>query len=230
MDERLAQLVERLEARGFVKDGVSKWGRPVPPSPCAGDHVQAVVQDGASGPLDSQASRLATPQSDRQGSQPSPQAASQASPQFGLSGPLNSQTSHTLPQTLKEASPLQRRLVECSYGTPSPGEDLCAAWVEQCFSRLGLGVVLGDAASLYQGFCHHTSLDELKVGMIVAVDAQPYSLAGMSHGHVGLYVGDGLVRDAVGNQVRTVPLELWLCAYGLMSEPRWGWLGGIGLA
>lgn len=137
--------------------------------------------------------------------------------------------SDATPQALIDASALQHRFVECSYGTPSPGRELCASWVEQCFSRLGLGVVLGDAATLYESFCHYTELDKLKVGMIVAVPAQPYSLAGMSHGHVGLYVGDGLVRDAVADEVRTVPLELWLTAYGLVSEPRWGWLGSIGL-
>ena len=30
--------------------------------------------------------------------------------------------------------------------------------------------------------------------------------------------------------VRRVPLELWLSAYGVASEPRWGWIGAISLA
>lgn len=133
------------------------------------------------------------------------------------------------PQTSKAASALQRRLVACAHGTPAPGDDLCAAWVEQTFSRLGFGVVLGDARTLYDSYCHYTDTSDLLVGMVVAVPRHPYSVYGRAHGHVGFYVGDGMVMDAVAGEVRHVPLNLWLSAYGLMDEPRWGWLGSIGL-
>lgn len=134
------------------------------------------------------------------------------------------------PQRRRDATPLQRRLVDCAHATPSPGSDLCASWVEQCFSRLGYGVVLGDAALLYRSYCHYTDPADLKVAMIVATDAHPYSASGLRHGHVGFYVGDNMVMDCADDAVRTVPLELWLSAYGLISEPRWGWLGSIGLS
>ena len=133
------------------------------------------------------------------------------------------------PQRTADASALQKRFVACAYATPSPGEDLCASWVEQAFSRLGLGVVLGNAAELYHGYCHYTDAADLKVGMIVATSAHPFTAQGMAYGHVGLYVGDDLVLDSVGEGVRKVPLALWLSAYGLVAEPRWGWLGSIGL-
>ena len=35
--------------------------------------------------------------------------------------------------------------------------------------------------------------------------------------------------DSVDSRVRKVPIVLWLSAYGLMDEPRWGWLGSMGL-
>ena len=133
------------------------------------------------------------------------------------------------PQALLEATALQRRLVECASGTAPMGEDLCAAWVERAFSRLGLGYVSGDARELCDGFCHLTDTRELLVGMIVAVARHPYGAGGWDHGHVGLYAGDGVVMDCVDGCVRRVPLELWLSAYGVTSEPRWGWLGAIGL-
>lgn len=133
------------------------------------------------------------------------------------------------PQRRMDSSALQRRFVACAYGTPSPGADLCASWVEQGFSRLGMGVVLGDAAELYASYCHYSDTADLKVGMIVAVPAHPLSAQGMAHGHVGIYIGDGLVADSVSGSVREVPLSLWLSAYGLMTDPRWGWLGSIGL-
>lgn len=133
------------------------------------------------------------------------------------------------PQRLMDASALQRRLVACAHGTPAPGDGLCAAWVEQVFSRLGMGVVLGDAAALYQDYCHYTDTADLKVGMVVATGRHPFTMEGRRRGHVGLYVGDCVVMDAVGERVRKVPVELWLSTYGLMDVPRWGWLGSMGL-
>lgn len=133
------------------------------------------------------------------------------------------------PQRLMDATALQRRFGACAYATPSPGPDLCASWIEQAFSRLGLGVVLGNAAELSRSYCHYDDLADLKVGMIIAVPTHPFSVQGRAHGHVGLYVGDDMVMDAVDGAVRKVPLSLWLSAYGLMADPRWGWLGSIGL-
>ena len=134
------------------------------------------------------------------------------------------------PQALMDAGALQRRLVECAHGTAPMGEGLCAAWVERAFSRLGIGYVSGDARELYEGFCHLSDTSDLLVGMIVACGRHPYGADGWDHGHVGLYVGDGVVMDCVDGCVREVPLTLWLSTYGVASEPRWGWLGAISLA
>lgn len=133
------------------------------------------------------------------------------------------------PQALMDAGALQRRLVACAYGTAPMGEGLCAAWVERCFSRLGLGYVSGDARGVYDGFCHLADTRDLLVGMVVAVARHPFEATGWDHGHVGLYVGDARVRDCVAGRVRDVPLDLWLSAYGVACEPRWGWLGAIAL-
>lgn len=133
------------------------------------------------------------------------------------------------PQRFMDASALQRRLIACAYATPSPGDELCASWVEQAFSRLGLGVVLGDAAELYRSYCHYDDTADLLVGMIVAVPRHPYSIQGTIHGHVGLYLGNDTIMDSVDTRLRKVPLALWLSAYGIMAPPRWGWLGSMGL-
>lgn len=133
------------------------------------------------------------------------------------------------PQALMDASALQRRVVECAHATPATCGDQCATWVENALASAGAPYVVGTARELYDGFCHLTDARELLVGMIVAVGRHPYDAGGWAHGHVSLYVGDGLVRDSAGGRVRTVPLELWTSAYGVMSEPRWGWLGAIAL-
>ena len=134
------------------------------------------------------------------------------------------------PQAFLDATARQRRLVECAHGTPAMADGLCAAWVERAFGRLGMGYVSGDARELYQGFCHLTDTRELLVGMVCAVGRHPYGAGGWDHGHVGLYVGDGRVMDCAGGGVREVPLALWLSAYGVASEPRWGWIGAVSLA
>ena len=134
------------------------------------------------------------------------------------------------PQALMDATALQRQLVACAHGTVATGEDLCAAWVERVFSRLGTGLVAGDARELYEGFCSRTDTRELLVGMICAVGRHPFGASGWDHGHVGIYVGDGMVMDCADGRVRSVPLALWLSAYGVASEPRWGGLGAISLA
>ena len=134
------------------------------------------------------------------------------------------------PQALMDAGGSQRRLVECACATTPSCAGQCAAWVERAFSSLGMGLVTGDANELYDGYCHFTDTGELLVGMVVAVPRHPFDADGWVHGHVGLYAGDGVVMDCACGRVRRVPLELWLSAYGVASEPRWGWLGAISLA
>lgn len=133
------------------------------------------------------------------------------------------------PQALMDASARQRDLVALAHATPAAEADQCAAWVERVFLRMGLGVVTGDASALYHAWCQSSDTRCLRVGMIVAVPAHPYGAAGRSWGHVGLYLGDSRVRHCTDGRLVDAPLELWTSAYGVMAEPRWGWLGGIAL-
>lgn len=133
------------------------------------------------------------------------------------------------PQSLMDARTQQKRLVEYAYSTPSTGENSCAAWVELVFSRFGYCIVAGHAFQIYESYCSLVDLADLKAGMMVAVPHHPLDVHGRRYGHIGIYVGDCLVRDCVDTGVRTVPLELWLSAYGVMAQPRWGWLGSFAL-
>lgn len=133
------------------------------------------------------------------------------------------------PEALAEARPRQKQLVELSYATPWTGTNSCAAWIERAWSRMGLGLVAGDAFELCRAWCTKTELSALKVGMAVGVERHPYGADGLTYGHVGLYIGDSMVRDSSDRGVRTVPLSAWLSVYGVMEDPRWGWLAGIAL-
>lgn len=133
------------------------------------------------------------------------------------------------PQRLMDATEPQRNLVACAFATPWAGPNSCALWVEEVYARLGYGVVTGHARDLCRSYCSRTDLGLLKVGMIVGVERHPYTPAGLAHGHVGFYLGDGQVRDCADGGLRTSPLEAWLSVYGVMDDPRWGWLGGVDL-
>lgn len=133
------------------------------------------------------------------------------------------------PQTLADADSRQMRMVELAYAVPLTGDDACAAWIEDIWASLGMGVLTGHARDLYERYCVCSDLAELRVGMIVAVPQTPYSVGGLRHGHVGLYVGDGVAMDCAARAVRRVPLDLWLSTYGVMAEPRWGWIAYIDL-
>lgn len=134
------------------------------------------------------------------------------------------------PERLMDATRGQRSVVAHAKGLPWAGEDACAAWVEDVFAWSGLGRESGDARELYERHCTLSDPAELRVGMIVAVPTCPYSPAALRHGHVALYVGDGMVMDSADRDVRTVSLALWYEAYGVTAEPRWGWMRGIPLA
>lgn len=133
------------------------------------------------------------------------------------------------PERFMDASEPQRNFVACAYATPSAGSNACAEWIEEVYARLGYGIVRGHAFELCRDYCSRTNLAQLKVGMMVGVEHHPYSANGLTYGHVGLYLGDGVVRDCSDDGVRSAPLEAWLSVYGVMDDPRWGWIGGVAL-
>lgn len=109
---------------------------------------------------------------------------------------------------------------------PSPGSNYCAMWVSQVYAHAGLGYIGGNACDQYHAWCWSSDIDELKVGMIVAVPSHPHTYMGSIYGHVGIYVGDGEVMDNVG-YVRTIALDEWLSYYGETQEPRWGFAADV---
>lgn len=134
------------------------------------------------------------------------------------------------PQAAMDASTMQKRVVEIAYSVPQSGDNACAAWVEAVWAWMGFGHICGHAFDLYERYCASINLAELKVGMVVAVPEVPYSANGLRYGHVGLYAGDNTMMDCAASEVRRVPLDLWLSTYGIMREPRWGWLAHLDLS
>lgn len=127
------------------------------------------------------------------------------------------------------ANAAQRSIVNACYTVPSPGGGYCAAWVEEVYAAAGQGSFSGDACDLYSQYCTSSNTSDLKPGMIVAVSTHPHTSAGRIYGHVGIYVGSGVLMDNVG-YIRSVNVNDWISYYGATVTPRWGWLGGGNLA
>ena len=120
-------------------------------------------------------------------------------------------------------------MVSSCYSTPSPGAGLCAGWVTQVFANAGIGWWGGNANDQYSSWCFSSDRGSLRPGMIIAVSSHPHTSAGRIYGHVGVYVGNGMVMDNIG-YIRSCSVDYWCDFYGQTVTPRWGWFGGVVLS
>lgn len=113
-------------------------------------------------------------------------------------------------------------IVNACYRVGSPGSGLCAMWVSQVYSAAGYGYPGGNANNMYWNFCTSSNKGDLQPGMIVAVSTWTGTSAGRVYGHVGIYIGGGMVMHNVGS-IQTMGLDTWINTYGTTVTPRWGW-------
>ena len=124
----------------------------------------------------------------------------------------------------------QQAVVNACYSTPSPGQNWCAAWVTNVFRNAGVGYFGGNACDMINAWCYSSDRSALQVGMIVADSSHSGTGApGLLYGHVGIYVGGGVVMSNEG-PITSKSLDSFISFYGTGSGVRWGWLGGIALS
>lgn len=127
------------------------------------------------------------------------------------------------------ATARQQAIVNSAYATPTPGQGLCAAWVSNVFRNAGYGFYGGNACDMCRSWCHSSNRNELKVGMIIADVSHPGTgSAGLTYGHVGIYIGNNKVMSNEG-PITVKSLDTFIRFYGAGTGCRWGWLGGIDL-
>ncbi|VTS12851.1 CHAP domain-containing protein [Streptococcus pseudoporcinus] len=108
---------------------------------------------------------------------------------------------------------VQKKIVNATYITPSPGAGWCAMWVSQVYQNAGLGYIGGNANDMYRNYTFTSDRSKLKVGMLVAVESSSSgSTAGLTYGHVGIYIGDGKVIDNIG-RIRVTTLDDWIATF-----------------
>ena len=124
----------------------------------------------------------------------------------------------------------QQAVVNACYSTPSPGLNWCAAWVTNVFRNAGVGYFGGNACDMFNAWCYSSDRSALQVGMIVADSSHSGTgTPGLLYGHVGIYVGGGIVMSNEG-AITSKSLDSFIGFYGTGSGVRWGWLGGIALS
>ena len=111
------------------------------------------------------------------------------------------------------SSEVQKKIVDAAFITPSPGPGWCAMWVSQVYQNAGLGYIGGNANDMYRNYTFTSDRSKLKVGMLVAVESSSSgSTAGLTYGHVGIYIGDGKVIDNIGH-IRVTTLDDWIATF-----------------
>ena len=113
----------------------------------------------------------------------------------------------------------EKALVLAAYRTPTAGGGYCAAWVSNVYVNAGYPRPGGNANDQYYWYCDSSDLSELRPGMMVAVPTHNHTQAGKLYGHVGIYVGNGIIRENIGI-VKDTKLSDWIAYYG--SSAKWG--------
>ena len=119
---------------------------------------------------------------------------------------------------------ISERIVAAAKITPSPGKNLCQAWVREVYKNAGLGNVYFNKAS----DAYRTNLvSEDKTNIPIGAAVYGTGSGNSDAGHVGIYIGNGLVMDNVGS-IKTSTLEEWIGwqeRRGYSIDGKVGWLG-----
>lgn len=125
---------------------------------------------------------------------------------------------------------LQERVVaiaKSNQGTRPCTGGWCAAWVSGIYEAAGLGYPGGNAIDYWTRWSSSgsTSMDNIPIGAVV-VGSGSGSAAGNKYGHVGIYLGDGMVADNVGYH-RIISLDEWAARQVGTCNGYHGYIGWV---
>ena len=116
-----------------------------------------------------------------------------------------------------------QKIIESAGVVGYPGGSLCAQWISEVFDNAGLGYPGGNADDMFYNWCTTSDRNKIEPGMIIAVPSHTHIPAGQIYGHVGIYMGNGMVRDNIG-YIRDISLDEWIDYYSTTYTPQWGWI------
>lgn len=136
-------------------------------------------------------------------------------------------------QEYSSATAAQRAIVDTAYNTPFAGDGLCATWVSRVFANAGQPYPGGDANT----FTMSRESGGIKVGMAIAVEHSGPSYASYTYGHIGIYIGDGMIMHNEtswtgnsSNGCTITPIDEWRATYEYQCTAYYGWVNGIDLS
>ncbi len=149
--------------------------------------------------------------------------------------PAQSTPQQETPAPTPGTSGLLQAVLDSAYSSGPPAEAGargwgCSGYVYFVFKSVGIDAPTYNAALYTDTYCFSSNRADLKPGMIIGVTTHSRSSAGAINGHVGIYVGNGIVRDFGTSGVQETPIDSWIAFYGTTVAPRWGWYGGVALS
>ena len=116
---------------------------------------------------------------------------------------------------------ISKAIVQSAYSTPTTEAGKCQGWVSDVYQNAGLTAPRYYSAYVaYEKTLVSTDMNNIPVG--AAVYGTGVNTNGC--GHVGIYIGNGMVRDSIG-YVREVTLERWISGQTDTINGKTGWLG-----
>lgn len=125
-------------------------------------------------------------------------------------------------QDYASATAAQKAVADQARIEPFVGDGWCAAWVRNVFTHCGnapQGYL--PYASSYMKWCpDRLDASRIKVGMIVVT---PSSATAPGIGHIGIYIGGGIIRSDETGGMRDRTIENWLSVYSV-APSYMGWI------
>lgn len=127
-------------------------------------------------------------------------------------------------------TPVMERIVEIArnnQGTYPCLPDYCAAWVTGVYQAAGAPVVpYGDAIDMWNVYrdTGSASMENIPPGAVVCGSGS--GEMGARYGHVGIYLGDGLVANNVGS-FSIEAIESWCAWQTANCQGHVGWIGWV---
>lgn len=105
-------------------------------------------------------------------------------------------------------------------------KDWCAGWVSGVYQASGLPYVGGNAIDMWNNYKGTGSTDKSNIPPGAIVVGSGSGSAGATYGHVGIYIGNGLVAENIGHHNIT-SLDSWIGAQTATCQGHHGWIGWV---
>lgn len=130
-------------------------------------------------------------------------------------------------QDYDSATDAQKRVADQARMEPPGRPGWCAAWVCDVFDHAGIATARMSYASDYMRYCPAAlNASSVKVGMIVVT---PSTSTAPGIGHIGIYVGGGIIRSMEQSGLVNRSIDNWLATYAV-APSYMGWMNGTDLS